>query len=157
MCDRSLANWGSATCWKEVLGHQANVSAVTGQLIDAETGKHIWAERYDRQLEDVFAVQDEITQNVVATIEPHLYVEESLRFINQPPESVATWGLVVRALTLINKVDRKANQEAQALLNRAIGREPSYARAYAILAWAKWWEGLINGLRIEPPLAVQRG
>jgi adenylate cyclase len=114
---------------------------VTGQLIDAETGKHIWAEKYDRQLEDVFALQDEITQNVVATIEPHLYVEESLRFVNQPRESVATWSLVVRALTLINKVDRKANQEAQALLNHAIRREPSYARAYATLSWAKWWEG----------------
>jgi adenylate cyclase len=114
---------------------------ITGQLIDAETGKHIWAERYDRQLEDIFAVQDEITENVVAAIEPHLYVEESLRFTSQPPESVATWGLVVRALTLINKADRRANQEAQALLNSAIGREPSYARAHAILAWAKWWEG----------------
>ena len=77
---------------------------ITGQLIDAETGKHIWAERYDRQLEDIFAVQDEITENVVAAIEPHLYAEESLRFNSQPPESVATWGLVVRALTLINKV-----------------------------------------------------
>jgi adenylate cyclase len=109
-------------------------------LIDAETGKHIWAEKYDRHLEDVFAVQDEITQNVVATIEPHLYAEESLRVFNQPPESVATWGLVVRALTLINRVDRKANQEAQSLLNLAISHEPSYARAYAILAWAKWWE-----------------
>jgi len=63
---------------------------VTGQLIDAETGKHIWAEKYDRQLEDVFAVQDEITQNVIATIEPHLYAEESLSIINQPPENVAT-------------------------------------------------------------------
>jgi adenylate cyclase len=114
---------------------------VTGQLIDAETGKHIWAEKYDRHLEDVFAVQDEITQNVVATIEPHLYAEESLRSINQPPENVATWSLVVRALTLINRVDRKANQEAQVLLKRAIGREPAYARAYAIFAWAKWWEG----------------
>src|ERR687897_2589090 len=57
---------------------------VTGQLIDAETGKHIWAEKYDRHLEDVFAVQDEITQNVVATIEPLLYAQESLRAINQP-------------------------------------------------------------------------
>jgi adenylate cyclase len=110
-------------------------------LIDAETGKHIWAEKYDRQLEDVFVVQDEITQNVVATIEPHLYEEESLRVVNQPPDSVATWGLVVRALTLINKVDRTENQKAQSLLDLAIAREPSYARAYAILAWAKWWEG----------------
>src|SRR3712207_6116846 len=46
---------------------------VTGQLIDAETGKHIWAERFDRELDDIFKVQDEITENVVAAIEPHLY------------------------------------------------------------------------------------
>jgi adenylate cyclase len=71
---------------------------ITGQLIDAETGKHIWAEKYDRQLEDVFVVQDEITQNVVATIKPHLYAEENLRLIDQSPDSIATWGLVVRAL-----------------------------------------------------------
>ena len=126
---------------------------VTGQLIDAETGKHIWAEKYDRQLEDVFAVQDEITQNVVATIEPHLYAEESLRFVNQPPESVATWGLVVRALTLINKVDRSANEEAQTLLSLAIKKEPSYARAYAILAWAKWWQASINLGGTQPSLS----
>lgn len=113
----------------------------TGQLIDAQTGKHIWAEKYDRQLEDVFAVQDEITESVVAAIEPHLLAEESLRFSNQPPERVATWGLVVQALTLINKADRKENRQAQELLHRAINNEPSYARAYAILAWAKWWEG----------------
>ncbi|WP_262300361.1 adenylate/guanylate cyclase domain-containing protein [Microvirga sesbaniae] len=113
---------------------------ITGQLIDAETGKHIWAEKYDRHLEDVFAVQDEITENVVATIEPHLYAEEGLRSLQQPPESVATWGLVVRAITLIHRVERKANEEAQALLDLAIRREPSYARAYAILAWAKWWQ-----------------
>ena len=49
---------------------------VAAQLIDAETGKHIWADRYDRELRDLFAVQDEITERVVATVEPHLYVEE---------------------------------------------------------------------------------
>jgi adenylate cyclase len=52
---------------------------ITGQLIDAETGKHIWAEKYDRQLDDIFAVQDEITESVVATIEPHIYAEEGFR------------------------------------------------------------------------------
>src|SRR3712207_4933615 len=114
---------------------------ITGQLIDAETGKHIWAEKYDRQLDDIFAVQDEITQNVVATIEPHLYAEEGFRSSQQPPENVATWGLVVRAITLIHRVERKANEEAQVLLDLAIRKEPSYARAYAILAWAKWWQG----------------
>ena len=66
---------------------------ITGQLVDAANGKHIWAERYDRLLEDVFAVQDEITENVVAAIEPHLYAEEGSRARNKPPESVDTWGL----------------------------------------------------------------
>jgi adenylate cyclase len=113
---------------------------ITGQLIDAESGKHIWAERYDRLLEDVFAVQDEITENVVAAIEPHLYVEEGYRAQSRPPESVTSWGLVVSALTLSNKATRKSNEEAQILLRRAISIEPSYARAYAILSWATWWE-----------------
>ena len=80
---------------------------VTGQLIDAATGKHIWAERYDRELRDIFAVQDEITGNVVASIEPHLYEEEGIRAANQPPESIDAWGLVVRALGLINRVGQR--------------------------------------------------
>src|SRR6202011_1235989 len=68
---------------------------VTGQLVDAATGKHIWAERYDRELRDIFTVQDEITENVVASIEPHLYVEEGIRAANQLPDSIDAWGLVV--------------------------------------------------------------
>ena len=56
---------------------------VTGQLIDAETGKHIWAERYDRVLKDIFAVQDEITERVVAAVEPHLYAEEGYPGLQQ--------------------------------------------------------------------------
>jgi adenylate cyclase len=113
---------------------------ITGQLIDAESGKHIWAERYDRMLEDVFAVQDEITEHVVACIEPHLYAEEGYRARNRPPDSIDAWGLVVSAITLINKATRKANGDAQALLRRAIALDPGYARAYAVLSWAVWWE-----------------
>jgi adenylate cyclase len=85
---------------------------VTGQLVDAATGKHIWAERYDRELRDIFALQDEITGNVVASIEPHLYAEEGIRASNQPPGSIDAWGLVVRALGLINRVSRRQNEEA---------------------------------------------
>ena len=69
---------------------------ITGQLIEAASGRHIWAERYDRQLDDVFAVQDEITASVVAAIEPHLYAEEGARIASQPPDHISTWGLVVR-------------------------------------------------------------
>ncbi len=112
---------------------------VTGQLIDAESGKHIWAERYDRELADIFAVQDDITERVVAAVEPHLYAEEGFRAASKPPDSIDAWGLVVRALNMLNKVERKQNEVAQTLLNRAIAMEPGYARAHALLGWAQWW------------------
>ncbi|SEF07576.1 adenylate cyclase [Rhizobiales bacterium GAS188] len=115
---------------------------ITGQLIDAEKGNHIWAEKYDRQLHDIFAVQDEITENIVAAIEPHLYAREGYRAAGQPPESVDVWGLVVRAIDLINKFGRKQNEEAQRLLSRAIEIDPHYARAHATLSWAIWWATL---------------
>jgi adenylate cyclase len=117
---------------------------ITGQLIDAEKGKHIWAEKYDRQLHDIFAVQDEITEHIVAAIEPHLYAQEGYRAAGQPPESVDVWGLVVRAINLINKFGRKDNEEAQRLLRRAIEIDPHYARAHATLSWAIWWATLYH-------------
>ncbi len=112
---------------------------IVGQLVDAETGKHIWAEKYDRELRDIFAVQDEITEHVVAAVEPHLYAEEGYRAANRPPDSVDAWGLVVRALGLLTKHDRPQNEEARRLLQRAIAIEPAYARAHALVAWSLWW------------------
>ena len=114
---------------------------ITGQLIDAETGKHIWAEKYDRQLDDIFAVQDEITESVVAAIEPHIYAEEGFRAQSKPPESLDAWGYVIRALSLVFRVSRSGNAEAQRLAREAILLDPSYARAYAVLAWAVMWQG----------------
>jgi TolB-like protein len=112
---------------------------ITGQLIDAETGKHIWAEKYDRVLEDLFAVKDDITERVVAAVEPHLYAQEGFRAAGREPDSIDAWGHVVRALSLINRLDRKRNEEAQTLLRAAIAMEPGYARAHALLGWAIWW------------------
>jgi TolB-like protein/Tfp pilus assembly protein PilF len=115
---------------------------ITGQLIEAETGKHVWAHRYDRVLEDLFAVQDDITERVVGAVEPHLYAEEGFRAGRRQTDRIDAWGLVVRALTMINKVERRQNGEAQELLRAAIALEPGYARAHALLAWAKWWAAL---------------
>jgi TolB-like protein/Tfp pilus assembly protein PilF len=112
---------------------------ITCQLIDAETGKHIWAEKYDRELQDIFAVQDDITERVVAAVEPDLYAEEGLRAASKPPDSVDAWGLVVRAMGLLNRMTPAHNAEAEALLRRAIAMEPAYARAHALLGWALWW------------------
>ena len=112
---------------------------ITSQLIDAESGKHIWAEKYDRELRDVFAVLDEITEQVVAAVEPHLYAEEGFRAGGKQPDSIDAWGLVVRALSLTSKIDRPQNEEAQKLLRRAIEMDAGYARAHALLSWALWW------------------
>ncbi|MBR0672785.1 tetratricopeptide repeat protein [Neoroseomonas soli] len=115
---------------------------VTGQLVDAGTGRHIWAERYDRELADIFAVQDEITRSVVAAIEPHLYAEEGFRAASRPTGNLSAWGLAVRAMGLINKVGKRQNEEARRLLEAAIALEPNYARAHALLAWSAWWAAL---------------
>src|SRR5262249_57595947 len=72
---------------------------ITAQLNDAATGSHIWAERYDRRLADVFAVQDEITEAIVAAIEPQLYARESFRAQRKPPDSMDAWDLVMRGLS----------------------------------------------------------
>ena len=69
---------------------------VTGQLIDALTGNHLWAERYDREIADVFALQDEITETVIATIAPQLLVAENERVKRKPPDSMEAWELVMR-------------------------------------------------------------
>jgi hypothetical protein len=92
---------------------------ITAQLNDVTTGSHIWAERYDRDLADVFAVQDEITEAIVAAIEPQLYAAENFRAQHKPPDSMDAWDLVRRALSHFWRVTRQDNVVAQALLEKA--------------------------------------
>ena len=80
---------------------------ITAQLNDVATGSHLWAERYDRELADVFAVQDEITETIVAAIEPQLYAAENFRAQRKPPDSLDAWDLVMRALSHYWRVTRQ--------------------------------------------------
>ena len=107
---------------------------ITAQLNDVATGSHIWAERYDRDLADVFAVQDEITEAIVASIEPQLYAAENFRAQRKPPDSLDAWGLVMRALSHFWRVTRQDNTVAQALLEKAIAIDPNYGQALGLLA-----------------------
>jgi TolB-like protein/cytochrome c-type biogenesis protein CcmH/NrfG len=107
---------------------------ITVQLNDAATGSHIWAERYDRDLADVFAVQDEITEAIVAAIEPQLYAAENFRARRQTPDSMDAWDLVMRALSHYWRVTRQDNVVAQALLEKAISLDPNYGQALGVLA-----------------------
>ena len=107
---------------------------ITAQLNDVATGSHVWAERYDRSLADVFAVQDEITQAIVAAIEPQLYAAENFRAQRKAPDSMDAWDLVMRALSHYWRVTRQDNMVAQALLEKAIKIDPQYGQALGVLA-----------------------
>ncbi len=107
---------------------------ITVQLNDVATGSHLWAERYDRDLADVFAVQDEITEAIVAAIEPQLYAAENFHAQRKPPDSLDAWDLVMRALSHYWRVTRQDNVVAQALLEKAISIDPNYGQALGVLA-----------------------
>jgi TolB-like protein len=107
---------------------------ITAQLNDVARGGHIWAERYDRDLADVFAVQDEITEAIVGAIEPQLYAAENFRTRRKPPDSMDAWDLVMRALSHYWRVTRQDNVVAQALLEKASELDPNYGQALGLLA-----------------------
>jgi TolB-like protein/cytochrome c-type biogenesis protein CcmH/NrfG len=107
---------------------------ITAQLNDVTTGSHVWAERYDRQLADVFAVQDEITEAIVAAIEPQICAAENFRAQRKPPNSMDAWDLVMRGLSHFWRVTRQDNVVAQALLEKAASIDPQYGQALGVLA-----------------------
>jgi TolB-like protein/cytochrome c-type biogenesis protein CcmH/NrfG len=107
---------------------------VTAQLNDVVTGSHVWAERYDRNLADIFHMQDEITESIVAAIEPQLYAAENFRARRRPPGSVDAWSLVMRALSHHWRLTREDNVIAQSLLEEAIRIDPNYGQALGVLA-----------------------
>jgi hypothetical protein len=112
---------------------------ITAQLNEASTGRHVWAERYDRNLADVFAVQDEITESIVAAIEPELYAAENFRAQRKPPDSMDAWDLVMRALSHWWRITRQDSLVAQALLEKAISIDPNYGQAHGVLAASHIW------------------
>ena len=107
---------------------------ITAQLNDASTESHIWTEQFDRKLVDVFAVQDEITNAIVAAVQPHIYAAENFRAQRKPPASLDAWDLLMRALSHYWRVTREDHAAAQALLQEAIVIDPEYGQALSVLA-----------------------
>jgi TolB-like protein len=107
---------------------------ISAQLSDVSTGSHLWAERYDRELADIFAVQDEITEAIVAAIEPQLYAAESFRAQQKQPGNLDAWDLVMRAMSQYWRITREDNLAAQGLLEKAIAIDPAYGKALGLLA-----------------------
>jgi adenylate cyclase len=110
---------------------------VTGQLIDAETGHHIWAEKFDRPLDDVFAIQDELSQRIAATVAPELEQVELKKAAAKRSEDLTAWDFYVRAMPDFHLETCEGNARARELFEYAIERDPDYAEAWARLGWTQ--------------------
>ena len=130
---------------------------ITAQLNDVATANMLWAERYDRDLADVFSVQDEITEAIVAAIEPQLYAAENFRARRKPPDSMDAWDLVMRALSHYWRVTRQDNVVAQALLEKATAIDPNYGQALSALATSHTFGAHMGwqDMATTVPIAVQ--
>jgi TolB-like protein len=108
---------------------------VTAQLVDATTGGHHWAERYDRKLGDIFDVQDEITSSVAAAIEPHLLAAEGIRALSRSSEDLGAWEKVARAQTYVCRLTREDHETAINALEEAVETHSDYAPARGLLGF----------------------
>jgi TolB-like protein/Flp pilus assembly protein TadD len=108
---------------------------ITGQLIEAAAGSHLWADRFDGDLEDVFELQDRITEAVIGAIEPSIMTAEIERARRQPPENLAAYDLFLHALPCLYSFRPDENARGLDFLHQAIDKDPKYALALAYCAW----------------------
>ena len=138
---------------------------ITVQLIEGETDRHVWAERYDRDLEDIFALQDEITRAIVAVLPGRIEAAERDRAERKPPASMAAYECLLEAKVRHHRSQRQENEKAVALVERAIQLDPNYAHAHAWRAcilgqqWGYGWCGdrAATEAAIEDELELARG
>ena len=139
------------------LRRSADRIRVSAQLIETASGNHIWAERYDRQIEDIFDLQDEITMTIAAAVEPELAARERDRAVNKPTQDLKAWDLFQRGIARLWQMDRKDIEEGEVYLRQALEADPSFGRPhgyiaycylnYALLGWSKnQEETLLRGI-----------
>ena len=120
---------------------------ITAQLIEATTGTHLWAERYDRDLTDIFAVQDEITQSVAAAIEPAMAHAERQRVSRKPPDSLDAWEAYHRGLWHFLNQEPSENEQAKQFFQRATDLDSGFAPVHYALALCNVWDGWVYASR----------
>ncbi|MFQ5937253.1 MAG: adenylate/guanylate cyclase domain-containing protein, partial [Acidiferrobacterales bacterium] len=134
---------------------------VTAQLIDAASGNHIWADRYDREVTDLFVIRDEIRASIIGALTGHtgaIVMAEVERASRQSPNSVKARDLYYQALGEWPKFNREANARARELLQRSVTLDPQDAAAHALLAWTHWrdvWIGWSDDAEVSKNLALE--
>lgn len=122
----------------------ANRVRITAQLIDAGTGAHLWAERFEGTLDHIFELQDQIAASVVGAIAPQMELAEIERAKRKPTASLNAYDCYLRGLAHLHRGDREAIDAALPLFHRGIDLDPGYASAYAMAAWCIFWRN-VNG------------
>ena len=126
---------------------------ITAQLIDAATGAHLWAERYDRPLEDVFAIQDEVARGIVAIVAARVLEEREIAARRRPPRDMRAYDLFLQGYRLSDTDTPEAQAQARELFERARELDPTFARAYTGLAFNHF----IRARRCRDRGAARRG
>jgi adenylate cyclase len=129
---------------------------ITGQLIECETGAHLWAERFDGSLEDIFELQNRVANSVAGVIEPTLQAAEIRRSAQRPTNDLTAYDLYLRALALCFSWEKNATFRALELLEQAIERDPRYGRAL-VQAAACHCDAHVNGWAENPEVSRQKG
>ena len=122
---------------------------ISAQLLDANTSNQIWSERYDRELTDIFALQDEITASVTSAIEPKLLAAEGSRSEARSTSDLDAWDMVARALSQFWKLTAADSTNAIGILRQAVERYPNYAPAHSMLAFALFASGYVGWISAD--------
>ena len=128
---------------------------ITAQLVNSQNGDHVWAERYDRKLDDIFAIQDEITHNIVIELQVKLVQGEDSRLVASSTKSVEAWELATRSAILIDSHIRDNTAVAKQLLVRALELDNNYPVAWVLMGWVYWAESIWNWCA-DPDAAIKK-
>jgi adenylate cyclase len=117
---------------------------ITAQLIDATSGNHLWADRFDGSLDDIFDLQDQITEQIVVAVEPEIQARERERARRKPPQNLDAWELMQRGVSHFYRVNETDQAEAIRLFQEATALDPEFSAAHAYLAYALWTSVVFN-------------
>ena len=129
---------------------------ITAQLIEASSGHHIWAERYDRELSDIFDLQDEMTQTIAGSIEPELSAKERDSAARKPPDNLDAWEIYQRAMWYFYSFDKENHPIAIDLFQKAIKADPNFSPAYAYMSYCHY-VAVIMGWADDPEAFLSIG
>jgi adenylate cyclase len=128
---------------------------ITAQLIDGATGQHVWADKFEGEPTDVFALQDEITRKIVSTIQPEIIQAESTRLRAAPAKTLAAWECITRATAHYWRWTKRDFEEAERLAREAVALEPNNAEALALLALTRWSQAISGFARPGAPAVTE--